>query len=288
MGNSARKRQKKSLYEILDNYIFIKNGYSLIAHILPFSVASLLLIILSVPKDNLLLQLAEVLISPSFVWIPAILLTLVALFVYLLSIHEQIRKAYLWNERICLRTIMTSLSFIVLCTSMALSVMFMALDRAINFIDLWACFLISILSLTGIGWQGPSKWVDSIGIKIPDYSTGRSFVNQIADILLHVRKKPGADIQDVDDFLNAFAKLQKNIEENLDFEPDWEEKKLTEVKDTIRSLIRSVKQNFKDADEQTIMAFSAACRGEMSFRYGEITDNLDKLSSFWKSWKQNP
>lgn len=288
MGNSVRKSQKKSLFEILDKNIFIKNGYSFLAHILPFSVASILLLILSVPKDNLLLRLAEVLNSPSFVWIPAILLTLVTLFVYILSIYEQIRKAYLWDERIRLRTIVTSLTFIILCTSMALGVMSIALDRAINLIDLWACFLISVLSLTGLGWKGPSKWIDSIGIKIPDYSTGRSAVNQVTNILLRVRNEPRADKQDVDGFLNAFTKLQENIEENLDFEPEWEKEKLGEIKDTIQRLIYLVRENFEDKDKFTMADFSAVCEGKMSDQYGEIIDNLDALSTIWKGWKRYP
>jgi hypothetical protein len=49
--------QRKSLIADLDSFVFVKNGYSVWIHLIPFAIAALLLLILSVPTDNLLLNL---------------------------------------------------------------------------------------------------------------------------------------------------------------------------------------------------------------------------------------
>lgn len=120
--------QRKSPIALLDEFIFIKNGYSFFKHLVPFAISALLLLTLSIPSgnlpsDNLLLKLVNLLKVPSWIWLPAALLTTIVAVVYIVSINVQNRQAYLWSDGDIRRTIGTSLSYIILCTLMAFVVL---------------------------------------------------------------------------------------------------------------------------------------------------------------------
>ena len=175
--------------EYLDNFIFVKNGYSVCTHLIPFAIASLLLLTLSVPKDNLLLNLVEVLQRPSWIWLPAGLLTAAAAVVYFATINVQIRQAYLWSDGDLRRTIGTSLVYVVLCMLMVYAVLMFISSYEMTLGTIWACLLVAVLSLTGIGWKRPRAWVDAIGIKSPNYTNGRASAAKLTEILQKVRSK---------------------------------------------------------------------------------------------------
>lgn len=139
---------------------YLKKGYSALKHLVPFLIAALLLLTLSVPADNLLLKLANLLQRPSWVWLPAGLLTLVAMVVYGRIIYVQVRQAYLWPDHDRRRTISTSLMYVVLCSLMAFGVLQLVSTKTevaqdITLGNVWACFLIAVLSLTGLVGQDP-------------------------------------------------------------------------------------------------------------------------------------
>lgn len=90
--------QPKSLIAQLDSFVFVKNGYSVWIHLIPFAIAALLVLTLSVPTDNLLMNIVKELQQPSWIWLPAVLLTAVAAAVYIITINVQIRQAYLWSK----------------------------------------------------------------------------------------------------------------------------------------------------------------------------------------------
>ena len=107
-------RNAGGLARALDRVLFLKNGYSLWMHAVPFGVAALLLLTFSLADDDPLRRLAAVLSAPGWLWIPAILLTAVSAAVYLLTIRYQVRRAYLWPERVLLRTITTAALYLAL------------------------------------------------------------------------------------------------------------------------------------------------------------------------------
>src|SRR4051812_25376538 len=82
----------------IDGWLFVKNGYSVWMHAIPFGVAALLLLTFSVSQEDPLKRLVELLSSPGWSWIPAGLVTVVSTVVYVLTIRYQIRRAYLWPE----------------------------------------------------------------------------------------------------------------------------------------------------------------------------------------------
>lgn len=272
----------------LDKFVSVKNGYSVWKHLVPFAIAALLLITLSIPTDNLFLQLVNLLQHPSLLRLPAGLLTIVSTIVYILTINVQIRQGYLWSDGDRRRTIGTSLFFIILCTGLAIIVLWSISSEKttiwdITFWDVWASYLLAILSLTGIGWSGPNSWVESIGIKYPDYTDGRLAAKKLTDILLYVRDK-GSEEHHVKDFYNTAENLYDNIERNLELEPVWAKDELIEANSALRKLLNLVKEYFPIDDEINFRDFTLACRCQKEEIYVKFKETLNSLSKFWFTW----
>jgi len=115
---------KPSKAAAFDELIFLKNGFSLWKNLVPFSIAALLLLVLSLPDDNLLLKLQAVPEHPSLVWIPAALVTCIALGVYVRVMYMEVRKAYLCAGGVVRRCLATALLFVILCALMAFGVLY--------------------------------------------------------------------------------------------------------------------------------------------------------------------
>ncbi len=277
------KIQYKSFIAHLDDFVFVKNGYSVWKHLVPFSIAALLLIILSIPTDDLLLKLADLLQEPRWLWLPAGLLTVISTAVYYYTINVQIRQAYLWKDGDRRRTIGTSLAYITLCTLMAYAVLPVSLGKT-TFGDIWASFLLAILSLTGIGWSGPNSWVESIGIKSPDYTEGRLAAKELTNILNRVRIKDISNKQDVEDFSKAIENLRSNIKTNLELEPEWAKDKLEKASDALFTLSKQVEKNFP-TNNKSVEYFAAACRCQMGEVYKEFIETFNILSEYWCEWQ---
>jgi len=300
MGENIKTRYE-SVIAKLDYFIFVKKSYSLWKHLIPFSIAALLLLMLSIPEDNLLLQLARLLQRPSLLWLPASLLTLISIVVYYYTIKVQIRQAYLWSKSKPLRlgskslpidddfrrTVCTSFAYIILCTLLAYVVLWSIPDRGTAssnetiFGDFWASFLLAILSLTGIGWEGPNSWVESIGIKSQDYSEGRLAAKELTNILKRVRNKESNE-KDVEDFLKEIENLQSNIKTNLEFEPEWTIKKLEDIRNNLLKLSEQVKVKFSTNNE--VGYFAIACRRQSEDQFEEFIEILNTLSEYWEDW----
>jgi hypothetical protein len=278
--------KSRSLVEAIDHFVYIKNGYSFWKHLVPFSVAATLLVIMSLPDDNLLLKLVELLNQPGWLWFPAALLTIVACGVYGVSIYIQVRQAYLWTDKNVHRSILTALLYLLLCSLMALAVLRSALCGPITWGAIWACILLAALSLTGIGWSGPESWVESIGIKAPDYTQTHIYGNSLKDIVGKVRQKSLGEQGDIEDFLNAAGNLRTEITKNKDLEPDWAKSDLELVSNDFRELIEQTKVYFPLDDKQKVERFATACNFKMESLYPEFVNGLKLVNGYWDTWKK--
>jgi len=284
MEPARSETQGEPMMASLDRFIFLKNGYSFFKHLVPFAISALILLTLSIPADNLLLKLVKLLQKPSWVWLPAGVLTAESAIVYVVMINLQIRKAYLWRDGELRRTIGTSLIYIILCALMAYAVLSYASPAGVTWGNLWACFLVAVLSLTtGIGWKGP-EWVESIGIKSPDYTEGRLAAEKASEILQRTRSKGVSEQRDVYDYLEAVKKLRSSIEANLHREPKWSRDKLQRASDALRTLLERVESSFIRGGPSAIGDFAAACRYQKDSQYGDFIEALKQVSHYWREW----
>lgn len=269
----------------LDRFLFVKGGYSCWRHLVPLAIAALLLLVLSIPDDNLLPKLVLRLNQPGWLWFPAGLLTVVAAGVYVATIYAEVRQAYLWPDGDSRRTIITSLVYILFCALMVYTVLRSVSVQSTIFGSIWACSLVSILSLTGIGWSGPSKWVETIGIKSPDYTKARSSVDNLTKILSCVRGKSRSAVGDAKDFLEAVNRLRSDIEANIGFEPGWASEELRELIQILRVLADLVEKEFLTGEKSALEDFAAACRFEKRSLYQEFVKALTTLSCYSSQWQ---
>jgi hypothetical protein len=279
--------QPKPLAENIDSLVFIKNGYSLFAHLVPVGIASLLLLLLSVPEDNLLLKLVNTLHTPGPIWIPAVFVTLISALIYYSTIQAKIRQAYLWPEGDLRRTLGTFMFYTILVSLLVYLVLFSIQPKPPAFSDLWACLLVAFLSLTGLGWQGPSALTDAIGIKLPDYTDSRAAAQDIAEFLCAERKKRRSDIAGVNRFVELLTSLRSSIEKNLVSEPAWARPELQAVSGTLQRMIDHVKDNFTGNDPSMIEGFAAACQCSSRMPYLEFVEILTDLAKEWPAWGCN-
>lgn len=275
-----------SLVAAIDKFVFIKNGYSFWKHLVPFSVAALLLVILSLPDDNLLAKLVELLDQPGWLWIPAALLTAVACGVYGISIYVQVHQAYLWTDGIIRRSVLTALLFISLCALMAFGVLRTANSGPVTWGAIWACILLAALSLTGIGWSTPGSWVETIGKKVPDYTQTRAHAWTLRDIVHKVQAKPHGEGGDIEDFLKTAGNIRIELTKNKNLEPEWARSDLELVSNDIRDLIEQTKRYFPLDSSQKVKRFASACRLKMEAHYPEFVDLLKKVSAYWYTWEK--
>lgn len=272
----------------LDHFVFVKKWYSVWAYLIPFAIASLLFLTLSVTKENLLLNLAEVLRQPSWIWLPAALLIAVATGVYIAAVKVQIRQAYLWSDGNRRRTLFTSLVYIILCTLMAYMVLMSVPSYETTLGGIWACLLVAVLSLTGIGWLIPSSWVKLIGVKCPNYTDSHRSITKLADALKDVRNKGNSDKRDVEDFLETVENLRSNIEKNLQIEPKWTEdnlKKNRSASEKLYNMRKQIRAQFLTNNGYSFMKFAPACRYNTDGPASEFIRTLKALSDYWPEWQ---
>ena len=223
---------------------------------------------------------------PSLIWLPAGILTVFAVIVYILTIKSQISQAYLWPDKDWRRTICTSAAYIALCTIMASVVLCSIRDSAaLTLSNIWSSFLVAVLSLTGIGWKGPASWVESIGIKSPNYADGRISARRMVEIALKARGKPFGEKRDVADFLKAIDDLRANIEKNIELEPTWAKEKLEEVCRSLRTTAEQTKELFPLSDTGAVMDFAGVFNAEKHSQYEAFIDSLKTLSKYWRELK---
>ena len=240
---SCKKKELRCQYvKPLDDYIFIKNGYSIMVHLIPFFLVCLLLLVTSLPSGDLLTELATKFknqddVSSSL----AILLAVIAAVIYFLSLKLQVDQAYLLTPKHeFFRPFLTSLVYAVFCTFMALLVLWsktaplsLSWDRwnlildTISFGDILACFLLAIVSFLGVGWNMPNSLATSMGISSPNYSDARLYVKKIANVIKYNRTNNSVRASDIKAFYDLAQDLQSSIKENMDLEPYWGKEGLT-------------------------------------------------------------
>ena len=272
----------------LDNFVFVKNWYSVCTHLIPFAIASLLLLTLSLPEDNLLLKLVEVLQRPSCTWLPAGLLTAVAAVIYYVAIKVQIRQAYLWSDGDRRRTIFTSLVYVILCTYMVYAVLMSASSYELTLGTILACLLVAVLSLTGIGWERPNSWVKSTDRKSPNYTDGRASAEKLTETLNQLRRKKTADKKDVEDFLGAAKKLRSSIEENLQIEPVWAKHDPQRASELLYTLIELITAHFPTDNESAVKGFTTTCKYQKTYIVTNATfkEIMESLTKYWPEWQK--
>jgi hypothetical protein len=197
----------------------------------------------------------------------------------------QIRRAYFFPEGDLRRTIGTTLTYILLCAAMAYLVLQSASKNGNIFGEIWTCLLVAVLSLTGIGWSGPHSWVDSIGIKLPDYTAARLAYAQAADTLQKIREKAACTGDDVDDFLKAIDDLYTGIEANLHLEPEWSRRGLEGIRDALRSVKDQIEELKKTKKDYFFRDFACVCRYQKEDQYGELISTLKKLNGYFPDWQ---
>jgi len=269
----------------IDWLLFTKRGYSLLKHVVPFSIAAVLLVLVSVPNDNLLVQLANRLQQRGWLWVPAGLLTLATIAVYLATVSVQIRRAYLFKDGVWRRTIATSILYILICTLMAYGVLRSTSAANLTVGIIWACLLLALLSLTGIGWSGPSSWVESIGIQCADYTESDEAALRVTRILNRLRRQASSQKHDVDDFLESINNLVTGIEKNIKYEPTWAQAELAPIVDRLKTLKQVVKSSFPEKNLNAIQDFAVACRCQKNSQYSEFITALSETAQNWSAWK---
>jgi hypothetical protein len=278
-------RQNKSLISRFDQFIFLKNGFSFWKHLIPFSIAALLLLVLSLPVDNLLLKLVDILESPSWVWMPAGLLTVVAFGIYFVSIYVQVRQAYLRGQGILRRSITTTLLYVLICSTMAFAVLATSSTRKISWGIIWACFLLSVLSLTGIGWSGPDKWVELLGIVSPDYTKVRYYARDLEDLLTEVRNKEYGIEEDVKEFIAITKKLKDELKKNKNQEPEWARIDIETVIDRLQNLVQQTERYFPINNKVALEDFVSACNFQMDSLYPDFIEALKTVNNYLIEWR---
>ncbi len=291
---------------ILDNILFIKNGYLIMKHIIPIMIESLLILVLSISDDDLLLRLVNSLDQRTY--FPAILLTLFSLIIYYSSVLSLVKKAYLLSNFDYLRSLMTSVTSILICLALVLVVLNLgsikqenynskeidnshcvnvengkaiALELEIDGVNyrikgtnLWACLLVVLLSLLGIGWSAPNSLIELTGINSTDYKDGRSNAKKISDVLTRIKGIREPDLENktdlVGEFNDAISELTKSIDENIEFEPSWERTKLKKIKENLNIL---AKQGLN-----TDVELSVACTNFEELKYGQFRMALSTLA----------
>jgi hypothetical protein len=275
--------QRKSLIAHLDSFVFVKNGYSVWIHLVPFVIAALLTLTFLVPTDNLLPYLVKVLQQPSRIWLPAGLLTVVAAAIYIFTVNAQIRQAYLWSKHNLRRTIGTSLTYIFLCTLMVYVVLLsVSTYEKTTLGDIWACLLVAVLSLAGIVWSRGGPWVKLISDKSPNYTNSHQSVKKLTEILQRVRTVKYSDKRDVKNFSDEAEKLHINIDLNLKLEPEWAKDDLQEAIDLLNTLHEQVREKLNNV--HAVMNFADACRYKDG-KDGCFVNTLKQLSNYWPEWQ---
>ncbi len=278
-------KAKRSFVEQVDQIIFIKKGYSIWKHLVPFSIAALLLLVLSLPSNNLLLSLVDKLGKPSLVWIPAALLTCVACVAYVAFLYRQIRQAYLWTDGALRRSLTTAIVYLLLCASMAYGVLAAFSPTPLTWNSIWACVLLSALSLAGIGWDQPDSWVKSLGVQMPDYTDARAYSKRLSNLVSMVRRKSIGEKDDIEYFLTLSKDLREEVEKNQSLEPIWALPYLEVVSNDFLQLIQSTEKSFPKEDQQAVHRFTSACNFKMESNYPDFVRSLKTVSSYWISWK---
>ncbi len=271
--------------ERLNNYIFFKKGLSFVNHLVPFTIISILSLFLSLPSGDLLIKLASKLDNLNISWVIAVFVTCVSIYIYFLSILSQIKKAYLFPYRNFTKAIITCLFFIALCTSIAFIVLMfskrLTICEALTIGNIFASLLLASISLIGVGWKLPSL-VETIGIKLPDYTEAHNSIKDIEKILDKYYLGNSSDIISVKDYFNKIDKLLNNIEKERDFEPPWAKTKIESVEYSLKSLIEEGKCFLKPGEASNL---APVIRGQITDgRYKSFLTEFKKLISFWPEW----
>jgi len=258
-------------------YYFV--GYIFRKHLFPFSISALLLLILSI--DDEIKTLVNILQMLNALLIPSFILTVIAGYIYYISIKIQIQNYYLLPNWDYILIPFFSFIFFFVCFIITIIVLY-SNKISLSLGSLWASILISLLSLTGVRWGGLSSWVESVGIVSPDYLEGRKAAEKLGTILETVRNKSVAEYEDLEEFLNSAKKLCENIDGNLELETKNTKKLMTEIEKELTVLIKCAKE-FKDDESYGLSNFKSCVYGKC-FQYREFMSALTNLSNYWPKW----
>jgi hypothetical protein len=153
--------------------------------------------------------------------------------------------------------------------------------------NFWACLLLAVLSLTGIGWSSLGNWVDAI-VKNPDYIDGRKSAERITEIIKGVQNSTYSgclsEYTCLDDFKTEIDNLYKNIDDNLKLEPEWAKSDLPKIRIALSKLKTEIKKcESLDNDPFCNENFINFLRGRLDICDG-IKLSLKDLSTFSNSW----
>lgn len=263
----------------MDRLLFVKRGYSLYQHLVPFAIASLLLLLLlSLRPDDLLVRLVEVLQKPTWLRLPAALLTVVSALVYVAALRLQVAKAYLEAGGLGRRTAATAALYVLLCSLLAYGVLqtrSSALPLAPG--TVWACCLLALLSLTGLGWQGPGSWLESLGVEVPDYTDAHRAARELRRLLGQLRRKAVGEPHDVAAFSKLATRLHQSIETNLPLEPRWARDAPRRAQEEAERLVEETGRAFPESNAAAVQDFATAVALQREHQYPKFTAQLRQV-----------
>lgn len=269
----------------VDKFVFIKNGYSVLKYLVPFTVVCLVLVFLTPSSDlptNLINNFQD--LTP-IQTILILLFTFLLIYVYYSQISMEVKKAYLLNEGTLQRTVFTSIIYLIICSAMAYMVLKPAsLNKEIG-VRIWTSILFALLLHTGVGIVNmPLSWANSIGIKSPDYTDVHMEVKNLAEILSRVRSKKFAEQNDLNEFLDKSKKLSDLIKVNINLEPKWnnKDKDATIITEELDKLVNKANQ-FNTGFNYRY--FSDVCKYKYRNTYSEFIISLVILTYYWREWQ---
>jgi hypothetical protein len=291
----------------VDRIVFLKKGYSFFLLLIPFAIISLFYVVLSVQNDNLLIKLLPTLQKQS-TWLPAGFLTIFSITIYILTLKAQIQESYLRAQKLVVQTAVTSALYLIVCSALVYWVLLSqsgdTLHKTPQFVELvpvgwgagdlsspetiptwtkiWACLLVSALSLTGMGWSKPDSWIKYLTDKFPNYLEAHLIAGKVKDMIHYVGSKEMADQHDVTAFSESMINLRQEIEKNLQKEPKWAKEDLHDISNKLRKIHKIINNQFPLDNINQIKTFSGACRLEGR---GEFQGRLRELITFWPEWQ---
>ena len=186
------------------------------------------------------------------------------------------------------RTIITSIIYTIICVGFAYLVLTYALSfpnedcKPVMYANIWTCYLIAILSMTGIGWSGLGSWVDAMSIS-PDYTETCHMLENLIITLENIRKKERSNRQDIADFYKGATDLRSSLEKNIYLEPEWAKQDQERMHEKLNNLIFLTEEKFLNKNKEAVNEFASACNyQDPELLYGGFIATLKELCSIWK------
>ena len=266
---------KDSIKRDFETWFHIKKGHAFLFHFLPFCLISLLLFVLSLPRDDLLQRLVTALNRPNAECFSALILTFLLTTIYFAVISSEIRKACFLAEHLFRKTVITSLFYILVCAIIALNVLLAGDWACVSLGQYWASFLLAILSLNGVGWPTSHSWINGIGVAVPNYTDAHWWLSVLLETIKDVAKNERGQLSDVIKVTDTIKKLSDQLESNRSLEPNWEMDRIKDIGNSLDCFRGKLLSAF--GDKTKAEPFASFCQGSAKGDFESIDSSLKEL-----------